>query len=81
LGWTLFFFGRIPEIGMQTSVCKYSKGTSSKGEIMNPLAHPEPQPTPLQERPLEIIEDTSLPAEQILKEQSEQENRPTIFVP
>ncbi|MFZ5880590.1 MAG: hypothetical protein ACOY0R_14580 [Chloroflexota bacterium] len=48
---------------------------------MNPLAHPDPEPIPLQERPAQVIEDTSLPAEQILKEQSEQENRPTIFVP
>lgn len=48
---------------------------------MNLLAHPDPEPIPLQERPAQVIEDTSLPAEQILKEQSEQENRPTIFVP
>ncbi|MBI5293948.1 MAG: hypothetical protein HY869_00620 [Chloroflexi bacterium] len=48
---------------------------------MNPITRPDPESIPLQERPAQIIEDTSLPAEQILKEQSEQENRPTIFVP
>jgi hypothetical protein len=48
---------------------------------MDTIKNLEPENMPLQERPIEIIEDTSRPAEQILREQSEQENRPTIFVP
>jgi hypothetical protein len=54
---------------------------TKRRESMNTIVRPEPEAIPLQERPADIIEDTSLPAEQILKEQSEQENRPTIFVP
>ncbi len=41
----------------------------------------EPEVTPLQERMSEVVEDRSRPAEQILKEQSEEENRPAVFVP
>lgn len=45
----------------------------------NPIS--EPEVTPLQERMSEVVEDRSRPAEQILKEQSEEENRPAVFVP
>ncbi len=48
---------------------------------MDTIKNLGPENTPLQERPIATIEDTSRPAEQILREQSEQENRPTIFVP
>lgn len=48
---------------------------------MNVNLIPEPETTPLQERMSEVVEDHSRPAEQILKEQSEEENRPAVFVP
>lgn len=48
---------------------------------MNTNLIPEPEATPLQERMSEVVEDNSRPAEQILKEQSEGENRPAVFVP
>ena len=48
---------------------------------MNTKLISEPEVTPLQERMSEVVEDRSRPAEQILKEQSEEENRPAVFVP
>ncbi|MGE5251331.1 MAG: hypothetical protein ACM3QS_14080 [Bacteroidota bacterium] len=35
----------------------------------------------LQEPGVQVTEDTARPAEQVLAEQSEQENRPIVFIP
>lgn len=49
---------------------------------MNTTTISEQERLPLQERGAQaVIEDNSLPAEQVLSEQNDQDQRPTLFVP
>jgi hypothetical protein len=52
-----------------------------EGERMNTTDNSEKETIHLQEHEASVTEDKSRPAGQILAEQSEQENRPILFIP